>query len=634
VKLSTSESRAGQRECFYAVLLLLLAILVAGSLRFPELEVRPMHTDEATQAIKLRDLMQGQYLYDPLEHHGPTNLYAAEIRNYFRGSKAFADLTASDLRLVPVWFSLWLLLLLPLVRSGLGWMSIGWAAVFLAVSPIFVFYSRYFVMEMLLVLLSYTAMAGGWRFYLSRNPFWLWGCAISVGLMHATKETFVIHLAGMVGGAILAMTMRHLSGGLVLNRNKPEPISAKHWITFLVVAGLTSAAFFSQGFTQMGSVADSVKTYFSYAERAGGQGHEKPWYYYLQLLGWNQGGKFWKGESAGGFIWTELLILLFALLGMVRSFFGKGKGYHREFGLFLTGYAVLTLAAYSLISYKTPWCILATHFAVILLAGFGVAGFMNSLYASWGKWVFSCLVLVGAAHLGFQAYRVNFADDATTQPWLRTRNVHSSTANPYAYGFTPIGLRDTIVRRLEGYAERSPAGRALRVEVAVPPQSGGWPLPWYLRKFTSVAYLPDVEAVGSTRGVDPTADVILVEPALIKKLPEAVRGTDHDGGGTHVKDIFGMLNQQFWIQGYVKRGLENQGAAATPPPSAEPSSEQTPPTNDEPKPEPKAPAAEPSTPSTPPTAPEPTADSTPQTPAVPDAPEPPPMPNVNSTSPP
>ncbi len=582
-----------------------------------------MHTDETTQAIKLRDLMQGQYKYDPLEHHGPTNLYAAEIRNYFRGHKAFADLTASDLRLVPVWFSLWLLLLLPLVRSGLGWMAVGWSALFLAVSPIFVFYSRYFIMEMLLVLLSYTAMAGGWRFYLSRNPFWLWICAISVGLMHATKETFVIHLAGMVGGAILAMTMRHLSGGLVLNRNKPEPISAKHWITFLVVAGMTSAACFSQGFTHLESVADSVKTYFSYADRAGGQGHEKPWYYYLQLLGWNQGGKFWKGESAGGFIWTELLILLFALVGMVRAFFGQGKGYHREFGLFLTGYAVLTLAAYSLISYKTPWCILATHFALILLAGFGVGGFMNSLYASWGKWVFASLVLAGAGHLGFQAYRVNFADDATDQPWLRTRNVHSSTANPYAYGFTPIGLRDTIVRRLEGYAARSPAGYALRMEVASP--SGGWPLPWYLRKFTSVAYLPDVVAVGGTRGVDPTAEVILVDPALIAKLPEPVRGTDHDGGGTHVKDVFGMLNQQFWIQGYVKRGLEDHGApasAAQPPPAA--------PAPEEATPEPKAPAAAPTAPSTPPAASTPTADSTPDTPTAPEAADLPPMPKVNT----
>ncbi len=558
VKLSTPESRAGSRERRFAILLFLAALLVAGALRLPYLEARPMHTDETTQAIKLRDLTNGKYTYDPLEHHGPTLLYAAELRNWLRERKAFADLTEADLRLVPVWFSLWLVALLPLLRGGLGWLGVGWAAVFLAVSPSMVFYSRYFIMEMLLVCFSFTTILGAWRFYLTRTPVWLWLCGISVGLMHATKETFVIHLAGMLGGVLLVSGMRHLSGGQrVLNRHKLEPITARHWLTFLALAVVTSAACFSQGFTHPSSILDSVQTYFSYAQRAGGQGHQKPFLYYCQLLGWNHGGKFWLGESSGRFLWTELLILSFAVLGMVRSLGGQGKGYRRELGLFLTAYAGLTFLAYSCIAYKTPWCILSTHLALILLAGFGVSGFLSMLYADWGKGVFCAIMLVGAGHLAFQSYRANFPDDPSTQPWLRTLNAHSLTDNPYAYGFTPLGLRDTIVPYLEGYAARSPAGHELRMDIATP--SGSWPLPWYLRKFPNVAYRPDLT------GLDPTAAAILVDPALVPRLPLAIRGADEKGSATYAKHIYGMLNQQYWIQGYVQRSLVAPHSVSPPP---------------------------------------------------------------------
>jgi hypothetical protein len=348
----------------------------------------------------------------------------------------------------------------------------------------------------------------------------------------------------------------------------------------------------------MSSAMDSLTTYFSYKDRASGQGHEKPFYYYLQLLTWNHGQNFWQPDTlpprpTGRFLWTEIVILAFTLVGMVRAFVGQGKGYHREFGLFLTGYVILTFGAYSLISYKTPWCILSTHFAIILLAGFGVAGFMNSLYGAPGKMIFSSLVLAGAAHLALQSYRANFANDVTKPIWLRTLDTHSSMDNPYAYGFTPISLRDTIVSHLEGYAKRSPAGYGLKVDIATP--SGGWPLPWYLRKFTNVTYLPSVTAVNNYRAVDAAADIILVEPALKTKLPENVLGKEFDGGKTHVREVFGMLNQQFWIQGYIQRGLTDQPAQAPEIALEKPAAKQKqdagnqPSTEDKPQPEPPDP---------------------------------------------
>ena len=58
-----------------------------------------------------------------------------------------------------------------------------------------VFYSRYFIHEMLLVFFSFLALAAGWRYWRSRKLGWALLAGAGLGLMHATKETFVITLA-------------------------------------------------------------------------------------------------------------------------------------------------------------------------------------------------------------------------------------------------------------------------------------------------------------------------------------------------------------------------------------------------------------------------------------------------------
>jgi len=59
----------------YCVLILLVA-LVALALRLPHLAHRPMHSDEAVNAVKFGQLLEERfYRYDPHEYHGPTLNY-------------------------------------------------------------------------------------------------------------------------------------------------------------------------------------------------------------------------------------------------------------------------------------------------------------------------------------------------------------------------------------------------------------------------------------------------------------------------------------------------------------------------------------------------------------------------------
>src|SRR5713101_7005653 len=128
---------------------LLFAIGIALALRCPRLDVRPMHNDEAVNAIKFGQLWeQGTYKYDPNEHHGPALFYSTLAVARLTSSPDVQHLSVTKLRLITVLFGVGLILLLPLVRDGLGDAGMLWAAIFTAVSPALVFYSRYFIHEM------------------------------------------------------------------------------------------------------------------------------------------------------------------------------------------------------------------------------------------------------------------------------------------------------------------------------------------------------------------------------------------------------------------------------------------------------------------------------------------------------
>src|SRR5207342_2861033 len=112
---------------------------------------------------------------------------------------------------------------------------------------------------------------------------------------------------------------------------------------------------------------DSLRTYLPWVRRAGGDSpHIHPWYFYVQRL------CFFK--EARGPIWTEGLIVALAIIGawcgLSRTHLGAADA---SFARFITFYTALLTTAYSLIAYKTPWCLLGFLQPLILLAGIGAA---------------------------------------------------------------------------------------------------------------------------------------------------------------------------------------------------------------------------------------------------------------------
>jgi len=112
--------------------LLALVLVLAQWLRLADLAARPMHADEANQAVKLGGLLAGEgYRFDPSDHHGPTLYYFSEVVARWRGENNLAALTEFTVRLTPVLAEYWV---------GLsGWPPLPGvmiAAVALAVLPV------------------------------------------------------------------------------------------------------------------------------------------------------------------------------------------------------------------------------------------------------------------------------------------------------------------------------------------------------------------------------------------------------------------------------------------------------------------------------------------------------------------
>jgi uncharacterized protein (TIGR03663 family) len=455
---------------------------IAMALRLPGLTDRPMHTDEAVHAYKVGEVLEtGHYVYDPNEYHGPTIYQCVLPLLRLQGATDYASIAdESRMRLVIALFGIGLVILILLVKDALGIRATLWAGLLTAVSPALVFYSRYYIQEMLLVVFCFTAIAAGYRYIHSRNVSWAVLAGTSLGLMVATKETAAIALGAMVGAIILDLLWQYgVKKAPWLSAMKS--ISLTHLVIAAVCAGFAFALIITHFFSNPENVVSAFRAPLEYAHRAisgdssthGANVHDHPWHFYMGVLLYAHYGP--------GPWWSEALILVLAVVGMVQSFRPQANPEDtsdRRFGRFLTFYTLLLILVYSVIPYKTPWCLLGFLHGLILLAGMGA-----TKLAGWFTWkpyrvVITAMLILGCAHLAAQAHR------STTPPF------DTDMRNPYVYGHTS---RDALrmVQRIKDIAVVDKLGYAMPVHV-VSSEGDYWPLPWYLREFTTIGYWQSV----------------------------------------------------------------------------------------------------------------------------------------------
>jgi uncharacterized protein (TIGR03663 family) len=555
----------------HAGTLFVLSVLAAAAaglaVRLPQLDKRPMHCDEANQAMKAGLLLQtGAYRYDPREHHGPSLYWLTLPSLRLSGARQFAETREAQYRIVPVVFGAGLILLVVLVSDGLGRAAAVFAAVLAAASPAMVFYSRYYIQETLLVCFTLGAIGCAWRYVRGRSLGWAMAAGAFVGLMHATKETWVLAGAAAVAGLVLAAAWTRCRDGAwpaFRAHVRPGPILAA-----AAAAVVVAVAFYSSFGTNWRGPVDSILASSNYLRRGGEAGvHVHAWYYYLQLLTCN--------HPARGFFWSEGLIVGLAAVGFVWSLsVGKrvggagdapawapglnGHSSSRDprsgdpggsrlqsipFCRFLAFYTLTLTALYAAVPYKTPWCMLSFLDGMILLAGVGAWTILRLVPTVPLKGLAACLLLAGVVHLGHECRWLNF-------------RLYADQRNPYAYAPTSSDVLN-LAAQLERLAAVSPEGHEMVIHVVTP--ENYWPLPWYLRRFDRhhVGYWE--EPAAWQRDAQPYAP-----PSVIIFTPDVQQAVDAGLRAAYNQQMIYGLRPQVLLNVYVREDLwEAFVAAAT-----------------------------------------------------------------------
>ncbi|MDQ8186241.1 flippase activity-associated protein Agl23 [Pelagicoccus sp. SDUM812002] len=437
-------------------------------LRNESSQLRLFHADEGVQSYQAWRLIEtGDYRYDPSEHHGPLLYYVTKWMAPFLEDSSGA-LSDAGMRRVPLLFSLVTLVfgLSVFRRCGAG-LALLWGLLF-AAAPLNVIYGSYFVQEALLVcftLAFLVAIHGYWQ-----RPCWMWASVVGVtlGLMHVTKETVVLHVAA-IGLALVLIAW-------IQKKSIPVALTAffKHLGLAVGLALLMHCLFFSSFFRNPQGIVDGFATFFSYADRSQGQGHEKPFLYYLSLL---------LPQRLEGVRWGELAFLVAVVVGVIRSF---RKVRENGFSAFVVLSGIIMIVVYSVIPYKNPWLLLGPYCLLSYAASFGVIdlfrmGIMESeRVRKWSLYAAAAGVLL---FLGFEL-RSNLN---------KAIYLYSSAArNPYLYMHTTPRYA-TLVERLNSVSESE--------GIAVYSPDASWPLPWHLRERERVGYWSDLENY-KPRGID------------------------------------------------------------------------------------------------------------------------------------
>jgi uncharacterized protein (TIGR03663 family) len=458
-------------------LVLLLILLV---LRLYNLELRPPHHDEAVNGWFVDGIFnRGYYQYDPANYHGPLFFYILSLFRLIFGRSLFA------LRLPVVLFS-WLVNFTPLLFKRWIGSKAAWIAIFfLAVSPAMVFYSRYTIHEMCFalscILFFYYWMRARTESFTTANTL---GLGFSLGAMATLKENFVLYIACLLIGEVVMIAYERLFPKYTALPTSERELKffenpKRSSLGILSVIGIGFACvllLFSAAGRDQNGFMNFFKAFGLWSQTgSNGNGHQKPFLYWIDLM-------------------TTLEWFAFLGLLMVPLALRKTTSFIRylsviTFGLFM---------AYSIVNYKTPWCVLSFYWGFILVAAYWFSEWMKS--NTWRAPIYVLLV-VGFSVSAYQSYICAF-DEVDADHHL------------YIYGQTFRDLMVPLNEIVELGKEHPELHQKMRIQVL---STFTWPLPYVLGEFKQTGFYGENNLPPHLDG-----DYIIMDSALEPKYANRI----------------------------------------------------------------------------------------------------------------
>lgn len=406
----------------------ILALTIVS--RFLLLTNKPVHFDEGINGWFVMKMAEtGFYKYDPTNYHGPLYFYLLKLFEMVGGREVFT------LRALPVVFGIASIAILAFgyIKSQAAQ---RWLALLFLLSPAFVFFSRSGIHETPFVFFQIVFALGVLRWIEKPDGRSLALALVGVFGMATLKETFAI--------TVFCWGLAFVAAGW--ENFKSLALIPKIWSRRLTYLLLFLIVLFVQLFTgflhNLAGLVDFVKAFLPWLQTGVGEtGHNKEFGYWLKVL--------WQAEPL-------------ALLGVALAVLNLGAK-NRQLRA-VSVFSLTQLLIYSLIPYKTVWCILS------LVWGFYfVIAFQFAQVDSWKKWQNSALGIAAgiAALVGFWSL------------YESSYKIPISMDHPYVYVNTTYEAKEIYEAVLQKRDSDSPVQLGSKEQ---------WPYPWVYSKMTRLHY--------------------------------------------------------------------------------------------------------------------------------------------------
>ncbi|MDI6902975.1 MAG: TIGR03663 family protein [Methanocellales archaeon] len=313
-----------------------LIIIIAMVLRFYNLDARPYHHDESVHAYFSYQLFRyGTYAYNPM-WHGPFQYHlTASLYRLFWNSDWIG-------RVMPAIFGVFLVTLPFALRKHIGVKGSFMVAFLLAVSPSFLYYSRFFRSDIYVAFFSLAMVVCVLSYLESKQPRYLYLGSVCLALSLTAKENTYITLAVFISYIAWCIGHRiYIYKDKIMHKDDIKVVMVCMLI-LLTIYVLLYSSLFRHLEDALFAIPSGIHHWSTYKS-----GPTGPFYYYMPLLAL-----------------YELPILIFGGAGIAYYALKRDR-----LMVFMSYWACSSLLIYSCVYEKAPWLMLHILVPLTVIAG-------------------------------------------------------------------------------------------------------------------------------------------------------------------------------------------------------------------------------------------------------------------------